>query len=69
MSEACASYQPAAFTCRDGFMQRPACHGSIGCMTCGSVKAAYLPYCLQDELPAHWINEDGSPRFHKAPQS
>ena len=44
------------FTCKDGFIQVAQCKGFEG---------STIPYCLRDDLPVHFINEDGSPRFYK----
>lgn len=60
---ACQSYQARDQVCRDGFMQRPFCAGNGGCFQCGHVSEKALPYCLRDELPGHWVREDGSPIF------
>lgn len=57
----------AGFVCADGFIQRPACNGNIGCMSCGHVNEAYLPHCLNEDIPARWLNDDGSPKFYKPP--
>ena len=61
---ACQSYRPG-YTCADGFMQRAACHGHIGCMSCGHIDERYLPDCLKEEAPRHLFNDDGSPRFYR----
>lgn len=59
----CQSYRDGQFACRDGFMQKPFCRGYYGCHSCGHIKASSIPYCLSDELPMHWLKDDGSPAF------
>lgn len=61
----CQSYQPDSAVCSDGFVQRPLCRGSFGCLECGAVSDRYLPDCLRDEVPKHLSHEDGSPVFYK----
>lgn len=64
MSKPCSSYKPG-FVCVDGFVQKPICHGSAGCWSCGTVLDATVPNCCKDELPAHWLNDDGTPFFYR----
>jgi hypothetical protein len=63
MSE-CKSYRDG-FVCADGFVQKPICRGHFGCLHCGRPSAADVPNCMKDELPAHYVNDDGSPRFYR----
>ncbi len=64
MGEACQSAQPG-FVCRDGFIQRPACHGRIGCMTCEHINEDYLPHCMNELIPERWLKHDGSPALYR----
>ncbi len=63
MSNQCASYKKSGQVCADGFVQLLFCAGKTTCDECG--KVGKLPYCLRDELPKHFVNEDGSPRLYK----
>lgn len=60
MADECVAYRNGEWVCANGFPQLPACHSGVG-----SFGARRLPYCLHDELPEHWINDDGSPRFYR----
>lgn len=62
----CKSYRDSETICSDGFIQRPACRGSIGCMSCGAINEKYLPYCLSENLPKHWIDDAGRPVFYRS---
>lgn len=62
----CKSYRPGNLVCRDGFIQKLICSGRVGCWSCGQVSDRETPNCLKEELPAHWINDDGSPRFYRS---
>lgn len=53
MSE-CSAYRPDAGVCRNGFFQRFSCH---------QASQTDVPYCCRDELPEHWVNDDGSSKF------
>jgi hypothetical protein len=64
---ACRSHEPTSRVCKDGFIQRSLCSGNAGCPTCGNIGAEYLPFCLQDELPAHMATDDGQPLFYLPP--
>lgn len=63
-SKQCRSYQDG-FTCSYGFVQKPICRGVFGCPHCGRPSDADVPNCMRDELPAHYVNDDGSPRFYR----
>jgi len=62
---ACKSYRRLSTVCADGFVQRAICAGDGVCHSCGSVVDKYLPHCVQDEAPAHLVNDDGSPIFYR----
>lgn len=51
----CKSYQHKELTCKDGFVQLLACWNDF----------KVIPYCMREELPVHFINEDGTPRFFR----
>ena len=53
MSE-CSSYQRGRGICRSGFLQRHSCWHESHTDT---------PYCCRDQLPEHWVNDDGSSKF------
>lgn len=59
----CKSYLPNRRVCADGFFQLPACHPTP-CHGCGRLSERPLPYCLREDLPAHWLRDDGSPAFY-----
>lgn len=65
MAEQCAAYRPG-FICANGFVQKAICRrgDEVGCHACGHISDAAIPNCLRDELPNHWIKEDGSPAFY-----
>lgn len=63
--EPCQSYQPSKQICADGFPQRAICSGRAGCLICDSLHKTSLPHCLSDELPTHWLNDDGSIVFYR----
>jgi hypothetical protein len=67
MSDQCASYNDKGQVCRDGFIQKPFCSGHGACHVCGHVSERALPYCLRDELPAHFVKDDGTPAFYREP--
>ena len=60
---ACQSYREG-FVCADGFIQKPICHGHAGCPHCGNMTKAATPHCQSEDLPAHWLKNDGGPRFY-----
>jgi hypothetical protein len=60
----CSAYRADAGVCANGFFQTRGCWSDIRCLCCGAPPAPrYLPHCLKDELPEHWINDDGTPAF------
>ena len=65
MGRICQSYRAKEITCADGFIQKPFCAGRGGCFSCGTLSSNSLPHCLSDELPDHWVKDDGSPIFYK----
>lgn len=65
MNVPCRSHDPRSTTCRDGFIQKPFCHGQGGCIQCGNIATKSIPYCLRDEVPAHFVKDDGSPLFYR----
>lgn len=62
--EACISYRDGAI-CEDGFVQKPICHGHAGCPHCGHVTDAATPNCCRDELPIHYIADNGDARYYR----
>lgn len=65
---ACIAYirENGAGFCRNGFFQTGLCWQSekqSQCPLCRAPDRA-IPHCLREELPEHWINDDGSPRFY-----
>ena len=57
----CSAYNRDGGICRNGFIQRHGCwQGYAG------TPQKHLPHCLQDELPAHWVDEAGRPKFVRA---
>lgn len=62
---ACTAYNPNGSICMNGFIQKPICRGFGACFSCGQWSERSTPYCMQDELPAHWVNDDGSPAFYR----
>lgn len=65
LRDACSSYEPNSSFCKDGFIQKPFCSGRGACHACGSYSQESLPYCLSDELPLHFIKNNGSPIFYR----
>lgn len=68
MSEACSSYRGggAGVICADGFIQTSYCRLWQPCHACKKYHES-VPNCMREDLPAHWLNDDGSPRFRPAP--
>lgn len=62
--KACKSYRRGESICADGFFHKAICSGHAGCVMCGRISEQATPWCMRDELPAHWLNEDGSTRFY-----
>lgn len=63
---ACSAYNANGGICFNGFIQKRFCWaGASGCKSCGHVSDAALPHCLKDELPDHWVTDDGHPIFKK----
>lgn len=60
----CQSYQDGAFTCLDGWFQKPFCRGHWKCDCCAAPITKNLPSCLLEEVTAH-MNDDGSPRYYQ----
>ena len=58
----CSAYRPDSRICSNGFFQVLACRKEVKCFACGRPSEG-IPHCLKDELPEHWITEDGKPRF------
>lgn len=57
----CSAYRKNGGICANGFIQKHCCWMPSETM---------LPYCQYEELPEHWLNDDGSPRFYRpAPPS
>ena len=63
----CSSFRQG-LVCADGFIQVSACRGALGCVQCGHVSSAHLPHCVRDELPQHFVKDDGSPAFYRQAQ-
>lgn len=63
--EACISYSREGNVCADGFIQKPFCRGYGGCHACGHVSDRSLPHCMNEDIPARWLKDDGSPRFYR----
>ena len=59
----CIAYNRNKQVCKNGFVQKQACWKPRPCHSCGTFTKASLPYCMREELPAHYVNDDGSPRF------
>lgn len=64
----CRSFRPG-ITCADGFVQKPFCSGRAGCHACGHISDSSLPYCTRDEVPEHFVRDDGSPLFYATPNA
>jgi len=56
MKTECSGYRPREYTCAHGFVQTFAC-------SAGNANGRQLPWCMRDDLPDHYITEDGLPRF------
>jgi len=54
----CSAYQRDKGICKNGFFQRHGCSKGYA-----DTSPDYLPYCLRDELPAHWVDDAGRPAF------
>lgn len=57
MTNACSAYDDESRVCTNGFVQRPACRGTK-CHACGSWSAdnpEFMPYCMKDDLPDHFV--------------
>ncbi len=63
LASKCKSYDGDSITCKDGFIQLPLCRGQLP--SCGCVNNSSIPHCLKDELPIHFIKNDGNPLFYK----
>lgn len=63
MSGQCIAYRQDDRVCSNGFFQKAFCSGHVGCFSCGAISDGSLPHCLKDELPEHWLTDDGKPRF------
>lgn len=63
MSKQCIAYRETGGICSNGFIQKAFCSGNVGCFSCGSIPESSLPHCLSDDLPDHWLTDDGRPRF------
>jgi hypothetical protein len=57
----CIAYNRNGGICRNGFIQRHGCWAGYA-----DTLRRYLPHCLQDELPDHWVDESGKPKFRPA---
>lgn len=62
----CKSHRYHDLVCADGFVQKAICSGRAGCVTCGNIRASSLPHCMSDELPSHYVRDDGAPAFYTA---
>ena len=61
----CIAYRRNSGICANGFFQTHFCwHGASKCHGCGR-HSETLPHCLKDELPEHWVTDDGSPAFYR----
>lgn len=61
----CQSYNPNGQICKDGFIQKLICWGNAQCFGCGRYSEASLPNCMNEDPPAHFINDDGTTRFYR----
>lgn len=66
MDEKCTASRPGMI-CANGFVQKPFCDGHGACHACGHITDDAMPYCLRDELPAHFVDENGKPLFVPTP--
>lgn len=60
----CIAYKEHDLVCANGFFQVLACSQEVKCHSCGA-PGHNIPHCLKDELPEHWITDDGKPRFYR----
>ncbi len=61
MHSPCSAYRPGPSLCRNGFPQNAACMGTC-CHACGR-PTERVPMCMQDEVPAHLIDDAGRMKF------
>lgn len=59
----CSAYREKENICSNGFFQVLACSREVKCFTCGK-PSDRIPHCMKDELPEHWITDDGKPFFY-----
>lgn len=60
----CQSYIRGSRVCKSGFFIKGICMGlPVGCHACSSVSVEETPNCQKDDLPDHWINENGEGAF------
>jgi hypothetical protein len=65
MATECIAYRRNSGICANGFIQTHFCwFGAWKCSECGR-DSETLPHCLKDELPDHWVKDDGSPAFYR----
>lgn len=60
----CVAYRENTSICANGFFQVLACHQEVKCFMCGKPRAN-VPHCMKDELPEHWITDEGKPAFYR----
>ena len=61
----CMSHIQGDAVCTDGFIQVPAC-GGVVCPTCGAPPKT-RPWCEREDIPPHWLDDNGATRFYKEP--
>jgi len=66
-AQECSAYVKNNRVCSNSFIQRFSCWGDVRCDSCGAVNEDDLPYCMRDELPDHWVKDDGKPLFILSP--
>lgn len=64
----CIAYRNDDGICKNGFIQVLACRQEVKCFTCGK-PSDHVPHCLKDELPEHWVTDEGKPRFYREASS
>lgn len=64
-AKACIAYHRNSSVCANGFVQTHFCwFGPVKCSQCGEISRS-LPNCLREEIPVHFVTDNGSPRFYR----
>lgn len=66
LANACKSYVVHEMVCLDGFPQLANCRDPQVTTCCGKYRGM-APHCMREDLPEHFLRDNGGPRLYPRP--